>query len=141
MATIEQRHYWATPEYYGMLAFSLAGQGELLAAEVDANTAAIKAYATRPKAGSLVITLINKGATESVVHLDTTTQHRQASVLRLKGGAVDARTGISLGEAQVNSRGTWKPAKAEVLQVREGRFTLHMPAASAAISTFSHSDS
>src|SRR5580704_1139829 len=57
----EQRHYSARPEYYGMLAFSLAGHGDLLPVDVDTNTAAIKAYATRPKEGALVLTLINQG--------------------------------------------------------------------------------
>jgi hypothetical protein len=67
----EQGHYSAASEYYGMLAFSLAGRGDLLPVEVDAPTAAIKAYATRPKEGGLVLTLINKGEAASVLHLDT----------------------------------------------------------------------
>ena len=137
----EQRHYSAKPEYYGMLAFSLGGHGDLLPVEVDANTAAIKAYATRPKEGAVVLTLINKGGAPSVLHVNTASEGREASVLRLKGPAVDAKTGITLGGAEVTSRGTWKPAKREALAVRKGQLTLPMPAASAALVTLLPSNS
>jgi hypothetical protein len=36
----EQGHHSAAPEYYGMLAFSLAGRGDLLPVEIDAPTTA-----------------------------------------------------------------------------------------------------
>src|ERR1700722_18366694 len=112
-----------------MLAFSLAGHGDLLPVGVDTNPGAIKAYATRPKKGALVLTLINKGGVASVLHLDTANDAREASVLRLKGPAVDAKTGITLGGTEVTSRGTWKPAKQEALPARKGQLILRMPAA------------
>jgi hypothetical protein len=128
-------HYAAAPEYYGMLAFSLAGRGDLLPVETDVPTTEIKAYATRPNEGSLVLTVINKGEAASVLHLDTGSQSRKASVVRLKGSAIDAKTGITLGGAEVTSRGTWagKAANGEGLSVHKGRLMLPMPAASAAI--------
>jgi hypothetical protein len=137
----EQRHHSARPEYYGMLAFSVAGHGDLLPVQVDTNTWAIKAYATRPKEGALVLTLINKGGVASVLHLNTANEAREASVLRLKGPAVDAKKGITLGGAEVTSTGTWKPAKQEALPVRKGHLILRMPAASAAMVTFLPSNS
>ena len=137
----EQRHYSARPEYYGLLGFSLAGRGDLVPVEVDTNTAAIKAYATRPKEGALVLTMINKGGVASVLHLDTASEGREASVLRLKGPAVDAKTGITLGGAEVTSRGTWRPAKQESLPAHQGRLVLRMPAFSAAVATFLPSNS
>ena len=137
----EQRHYSARAEYYGMLAFSLGGQGDLLPVEVDANPVAIKAYATRPKERALVLTLINKGDVPSVLHLNTTSEGREASVLRLHSPAVDAKTGITLGGAEVTSSGTWKPAKQEPLPVHKGQVILRMPAFSAAMVTFLPSNS
>jgi len=125
----EQRRYSARPEYYGMVAFSLGGHGDLLPVEVDANTAAIKAYATRPKEGALVL------------HLNTASEGREASVLRMNGPAVDAKTGITLGGAEVTSSGTWKPAKQEPLPVHKGQVILRMPAFSAAMVTFLPSNS
>jgi hypothetical protein len=137
----EQGHYAAAPEYYGMLAFSLAGRGDLLPVETDAPTAAIKAYATRPKEGGLVLTVINKGEAASVLHLNTGSQSGEASVIRLKGSTVDAKTGITLGGAEVTSRGTWKAATGEGLSVRKGQLMLPMPAASAAIVSILQSNS
>ena len=137
----EQGHHSAAPEYYGMLAFSLAGRGDLLPVETDARGMEIKAYATRPKEGGLVLTLINKGAMASVVRLDTGTQSPHASVIRLQGPAVDAKTGIMLGGAEVTSSGAWKAANAEVLPVRKGQLMLPMPAASAAIVSILQSNS
>jgi hypothetical protein len=137
----EQGHYSAAPEYYGMLAFSLAGRGDLLPVETDAPTAAIKTYATRPKEGGLVLTLINKGDAASVLHLDTGSQSREASVMRLNGPAIDAKTGIMLGGAEVTSRGAWKAANAELLPVRKGQVLLPMPAATAAIVSILQSNS
>jgi hypothetical protein len=137
----EQGHYSAAPEYYGMLAFSLAGRGDLLPVETDAPTAAIKAYATRPKEGGLELTLINKSETASVLHLNTRSQSREAAVMRLTGPAIDAKTGIMLGGAEVTSRGTWKAAGTEALPIRKGQFTIPMPAASAAIVSILQSNS
>jgi hypothetical protein len=137
----EQGHHSAAPEYYGMLAFSLAGRGDLLPVETEARGLEIKAFATRPKEGGLVLTLINKGAMASVVRLDTGTQSPHASVIRLEGPAADAKTGIMLGGAEVTSSGTWKAAHVEVLPVRKGQLMLPMPAASAAIVSILQSNS
>jgi hypothetical protein len=129
----EQGHYSAAPEYYGMLAFSLAGRGDLLPIEIHAPNTEIKAYATRTKEGGLVLTLINKGEVASVLQLDTGSQSGEASVLRLTGPAIDAKKEIKLGGTEVTSRGAWKAATADTLPVRKGQLMLPMPAASAAI--------
>lgn len=131
----EQGHYSAKPEYYGMLAFSLAGKGQLLKTETDAGSPEVKAYATQPNKGALALTLINKGVGTflSTVNVGSHIRGRQASVIRLSGPAVDAKTGITLGGAEVSSSGSWKPARSEALQVRNGQFTIKLSAASAAI--------
>jgi len=62
IATTNRSHYTARPEIlWQLLAFSLAGRGELLHAEVNAITTEIKAYATRSKDSALTFTLINQG--------------------------------------------------------------------------------
>ncbi len=131
----EHGHYSAKPEYYGMLAFSLAGRGQLLALESDANSSEIRAYATQPSKGALAITLINKGAGTPVLTVDLG-EHlkaKQASLIRLSGPAIDAKTGITLGGAEVASGGTWKAAKSESVHVRNGQFSITLPPASAAV--------
>jgi hypothetical protein len=132
----EQGHYSAKPEYYGMLAFSVAGRGELLQTEVGPATAEIKAYATRSKDSALTVTLLNKGATGAMLHLDTKSSSRQASVIRLEGPAVDARTQVTLGGAEITPAGTWKASEQQVLPVPNGQLTIPLAAASAAILNF-----
>jgi hypothetical protein len=132
----EQGHYSARPEYYGMLAFSLAGRGELLRTEVSPTTTEIKAYATRSKAGSLLLTLINKGATGAIVRLDTKSSSRQASMIGLVGPAVDAKTQITLGGSEITAAGTWKASKKEVLSVSSRQLAIPLAATSAAILEF-----
>ncbi len=132
----EQGHYSAKPEYYGMLAFSLAGKGELLQADIETSSPEVKAYATQPKKGTLALTLINKGAETSALTVNIVGHiqgKRAASVIRLSGPAIDAKTGITLGGAEVAPVGTWKATKSDSLQVRNGRLTIELPSASAAI--------
>jgi hypothetical protein len=131
----EAGHYSAKPEYYGLLAFSLAGSGELLNVEVATTADAIKAYAVRQGKDTLVLTLINKGPRASLLQVNTgdKTPERKTFVLRMEGRAPDARTGITLGGAEVTSRGDWKQARHEVLAVRDGQLNIALPAASAAI--------
>ncbi len=131
----EHGHYAAKPEYYGLLAFSLAGQGEMLDVVLDPASSAIKAYATHPAKRTLALTLINKGDVDARAHVDTREQpvDGMVTVIRLLAPAVDATAGISLGGALVTSRGTWKPGTPEVQPVRKGRMTIDLPAASAAI--------
>jgi hypothetical protein len=131
----ERGHYSAKPEYYGMLAFSLAGKGQMLKVETDAPSPACKAYATQPKEGALTLALINKGAETAAfsVNAGQNIRAKRASVIRLESPAVDAKSGITLGAAEVTAAGTWKPTKLETLPVRKGQLGLQLPAASAAI--------
>ena len=131
----EHGHYTAKPEYYGMLAFSLGGKGRLLKAEMDASAPDVKAYATQPNKGALTLTLINKRAGRAALTVVTGnhTQASRAAVTRLSGPAIDAKSGITLGGAEVTPAGTWKPMKPEVLQARNGQLEIELPAASAAI--------
>jgi len=127
----EQGNYSAKPEYYGMLAFSLVGKGQLLEVDVDSSSPEVKAYATQSNPGTLALTLINKGS--AISELTVHAPGKRASVIRLTGPAIDAKTGITLGGAEVTPAGTWKAAKSEVLPVRNGQVKITLPAHSAAI--------
>jgi hypothetical protein len=131
----EHGHHSAKPEYYGMLAFSLAGKGQLVAAENDANSSEIKTYATQSVQGALAVTLINKGAAAPVitVNLGEHTKAKQASLIRLSGPAIDAKTGVKLGGAEVAPDGTWKAVGTEVLRVKNGQLANTLPPYSAAV--------
>ncbi len=131
----EQGHYSAKPEYYGMLAFTLGGRGRMLKVVMDPNSPVVKAYATQPCPGALALTLIHKGTQQSLltVNVGRHAQGRRASIIRLKGAALSAKAGITLGGAEVAPSGTWKPSKTEILQVHYGHFSMNLPPASAAI--------
>ena len=134
----EHGHYSAKPEYYGMLAFSLAGKGQLLDVKNDANSLEIKAYAAQLNKGALALTLINKGAAMPVitVNVGEHMKAKQASLIRLSGPEIDAKTGITLGGTEVAPDGTWKAAKSESVHVRNGQVTIMLPPASAAFVHF-----
>jgi hypothetical protein len=119
-----------------MLAFSLAGRGELMRTEVSPSTAEIKAYATRSKANSLLLTLINKGATGALVRVDTKGSSQKASMTGLEGPTVDAKTQITLGGAEVTAAGTWKASKKQVVPVNRGELAIPLAPASAVILEF-----
>ena len=131
----EQGHYSAKPEYYGMLAFSLAGKGQLLSVDMDAGSPDLKAYAAQPNQKTLTLALINKGARRSsfAVELGSQIHGGQASAIRLSGPAVDARSGIALGGAEVTPAGAWRSTKPERIRVSNGRLNIDLSPASAAI--------
>lgn len=128
----EHGHYSARPEYYGMLAFSLGGKGRLLKVEMDAASPGVKAYATQPAKAPLTLTLIDKQAGPAALTVSGMPGSR-AAVIRLSGPSIDAKSGITLGGAEVAPVGTWKPVKTEVLRVHRGQVEIKLPAASAAI--------
>jgi hypothetical protein len=131
----ERGHYTAKPEFYGILAFSLAGRGTLLKTQIDAGTADIKAYATRQGEGRICLTLINKGSAAAVLNVTVngSTRGGAASVLRLQGPTLDAKSGITLAGDEVAANGIWKPAGPESVPVRNNRCRLEMIPASAAV--------
>ena len=131
----EQGHYSAKPEYYGMLAFSRAARGELLDLDLETSSPDLKAYATRPNPKVALLTLINKGSQPVSVLAATGApiQSRFASVIRLEGPALDAKSNITLGGTEVTLAGTWTPGRPERVPVRNAQVTVELRAASAAI--------
>ena len=128
-----QGHSIARPEYYGLLAFNFA-HGQMLEVSVDTNSPMIKAYATTPADRTLQLTLINKGKTASVLHVETGgVSNSPAKATRLLAPGVDASTGITLGGAEVSAAGLWKPMKSQTVPLQKGKMIIEMPAASAAM--------
>jgi hypothetical protein len=127
----ERGHYEAKPEYYGLLAFSLCGQGNPLEVAVEA-APALKAYATKRGDHTVAICLINKGASDADCDVKLEMEGK-ATIVRLAGPALDATTGITLGGAPVTAKGIWEPAHREATSLRQGRMKILVPAASAAL--------
>ena len=135
IADDEPGHPTAEPEYYGMLAFQLAGKGELLRTEMDTSSPEVKAYSVRGTGAALTLTVINKSDTtvSPIVTILGPPRSWHASMVRLAGPGIEAKTHVTLGGAEITSIGTWKTQRPEIVAVSGDRFRLRVPAASAAI--------
>ena len=134
----EHGHFTARPEYYGMLAFSIAGKGRLLSLESGSSPARTKAYATLQDDGSLMLTLMNKSDADIDFHVSLDhpllpAGNLHATLLRLRGPAIDAKSGITLGGSEVTSGGDWTPSMSTPVHLEHGRIDLKVAAGSAGI--------
>jgi hypothetical protein len=133
----EQGHYWAAPEYYGMLAFAQSG-GRVIGCAVDAGDRNIKAYAVEPARDCIVLTLINKeSSSEAMVVIEGSASAplRRGSVIRLSGPSPESQSGVTLGGARVSHEGLWKPTQVEQVGGTQGKLQVRLQAASAAVVT------
>ena len=124
----EQGNYHATPEFHGMLAFAVAGGGEMLRVAWEPGAANATAYAFRSAEGQTRAVLINKDPSHS---LQVRCGRRVRSVVRLNGPALEAKNGIMLGGSAVQPDGRWRPP--QMAEEPEGSASVLVPAASAAI--------
>ena len=132
----EHSHYYAAPEYYGMLAFTQAAPGRILGCTLGPSDRNITAFATLPDDNHLVLTVINKEASRDVAILvdqNLRSKFRSASIMRLLGPSLDSKSGITLGGSEVSEDGSWKATRVEALPSTALQGGLPLPRASAAI--------
>ena len=111
----------ARPEYYGMLAFAMAGRGELLRTSVGKHDGNLAAYATKDERGTIYVTVINKNLTrDATIECPLPNGCNAAEVYRLHARAVDAKTDVTFAGSAVSADGTWSPAFAEAAPVIAG---------------------
>lgn len=128
---------YATPEYYGMLAFSMAGRGDLLNVRLEKGDCNVTAYATRESNGALWVTIINKDlSTDAQLAVETSTRYSSAEAFRLKAPAVDSTEHVTLAGAEVSPDGSWLPKVSERMPVKQGVAQLSVPRASAVLLRF-----
>lgn len=100
----------AHPEYYGLLFFSLAEQGELLPTtfSVDGFNATI--YAVRTATGGLNIMLVNKEVYQSLkITIDCKQEVNGANLIELHGSSLNATEGQTIQGYSVSADGTMIP--------------------------------
>ncbi|HWD91169.1 MAG TPA: glycosyl hydrolase family 79 C-terminal domain-containing protein [Verrucomicrobiae bacterium] len=123
------------PEYYGMLAFSLAGQGDLL--KLTLNTKAeinLSAYATRDDQGRLWITMVNKDLSrDAVVAIALPANNAMPEVFRLEAPAITSTNRVSLAGAEVSLQGEWSPGPPQKITPQAGIAEVSVPHASAVL--------
>lgn len=138
IADDEQQHYWAAPEYYGMLAFAESGAGRIIGSAIDAGNRNIIVHATQPTKDRTVVTLINKEPSSDVIvgiGSKQPTSFRSGSLIRLSGSSLASKSGVTLGGSGVTPGGVWKPTVKEEITSNHRTPQVHVPAASAAIIT------
>ena len=131
----------ARPEFYGILLFTLAGQGALYTTQISAGLLNVTAYAVQTSSGSLTLIVVNKDLTQN---LQLTAQLPQsassATVLamtQLTSGAtapdLSATSGVTIQGASVNLDGTFAPSAAYTLNPSGSQLTCYVPALSAVL--------
>ncbi len=126
------------PEYYGMLLFTLAGQGTLYTTQLSANGLNATAYAVKTSSG-LNLVVVNK---DLIQNLSLTAQLPQAAtsaslmqMTQLSAGAtgpdLSAISGVTIQGASVMNDGTFSPSAAYTLTSNGTQLTCYVPALSA----------
>ena len=131
----------ARPEYYGMLFFTLAGQGTLCTTALSAGSLNVTAYAVQTRSGNLNLVLVNK---EQIQNLQLTVQLPQsaqsASVVemtQLSVGSVSpdlaAIQGVTIQGASVTLGSPFTAGSANNLSVNGSHLNCYIPALSAVL--------
>jgi hypothetical protein len=100
--------YTAQPEYYGLLFFTQAAQGELVHLSSESSEA-VKYYAFKDTPNTLRIAVLNMGNQKAELKFHLANKYRITSLMRLSGNSVAARDGIHFGNAIIGSDGIWNP--------------------------------
>ena len=131
----QKGHYGAAPEYYGLLAFAQIADGEMIAVEAATSGINLTAYALRQQRGAIAAAVINKDMTRDAAVRIAGAPQGEAQVMRLAAPSVSALRGVTLGGAGVGNDGRWGGVTQSV-KIENGRAILNVPAASAALVTF-----
>jgi hypothetical protein len=119
------------PELYGMLLFTLAGQGAIYKTTNDLG-ASFSAYAVAASDGSTSVVLVNRDRTSTVhASVDAGAKVTTATAMALRGPALEATTGVTLGGASIDPTGAFTPAPDAQLPVAGKIVTVDVPPASA----------
>jgi hypothetical protein len=124
----------ARPEYYGVLLFSMAGQGSVYKTTVSVPNLNVSAYAVHALDGSTNVLVVSKDA-KSGVHatIDFGATVAGANATYLLGPSLDSPTGMTLGGAAIDASGSFAPEAPVGLVPSGSKVTVDVPAASAAL--------
>jgi len=130
----------ARPEYYGMLLFTLAGQGTLYTTQLSTGGLNATAYAVKTATG-LNLILVNKDSTDNVqVTIQLPTAIASATLLemtQLSAGAsapnLSATDGVTIQGASVGINGSFAPPVGYTLNPSGTQLTCYVPSLSAVL--------
>ena len=125
------------PEYYGLLAFAaVAPPGSRLLAVSGTPSPAVKIWATIGRDGHVRVAVINKDPARSItVRLAIPGAGGSGTLQRLTAPGVSARSRVTLGGQSVGATTgeLGGPAVHEIVSAVDGRYAIHVAAASAAL--------
>ena len=132
----------ARPEYYGILFFTLAGQGTLYTTSLSGiGSLNVTAYAVKTTEGGLNLVIVNRDSTQN---LQLTAQLPLAAstatlllLTQLSSGAtgpnLSATSGVTIQGASVGANGSFTPGAAYTLTPGGVQVTFYVPALSAVL--------
>jgi hypothetical protein len=131
----------ARPEFYGILLFTVAGQGALYTTQISAGSLNVTAYAVKTPSGGLNLIVVNKDLTQNLQLAMQLPQSASSATLlamtQLTSGAagpdLSATSGVKIQSANVSPDGTFSPAAAYVLKPSGSQLTCYVPALSAVL--------
>ena len=122
------------PEYYGMLAFAMAGHGQLVDVTTGKTAINLSTYATKDDSGQVWIIAVNKDFSRSAdLRIGLPKGCRGADIFRLTAPAMQSKDHVSFAGAEVSEDGTWSPGPPEQKSAKAGTLPLSLPAASAVV--------
>jgi hypothetical protein len=132
----------ARPEYYGILFFTLAGQGELYTTGLSGiGSLNVTAYAVKTRSGGLNLVIVNKDSTQNLQLKAQLPQSVSKATLlemtQLSSGAtgpnLSATSGVTIQGASVGVNGSFAPEAAYTLSASGAQVTCYVPALSAVL--------
>lgn len=124
----------ARPEYYGLLLFTLAGQGPLLGTTIDAGGANASAYTIENSPNQLSMILVNKDPAQNLQFTATCPgEVRSATLQVMTAPALPSTGGVTIQGSPVILDGTFAPRSPYGLTVTGNTLMGYVPSASAAL--------
>jgi hypothetical protein len=124
----------ARSEYYGVLLFTLAGQGPLLTTTIVAGGLNVSAYTIQNSPSRLSMIVVNKDSTQNLQFTTSCPAAVQSATLQLlMGPSLAASTGVTIQGSAVNPDGSFAPQSPYGLTVSADTLSGYVPAASAAL--------
>jgi hypothetical protein len=131
----------ARPEYYGILFFTLAGQGTLCTTQLSAGSLNVTAYAVEAASGNLNVVIVNKDPIQNLQLTLQLPQPAQSATLlemtQLSAGAVTpeltATTGVTIQGSSIALGSPFAAGAAYTLAADGSQLNCYVPALSAVL--------
>lgn len=122
----------ARPEFYGVLLFTMAGQGSLISTAVAAAGLNVTAYTVQSADGTLSIVVVNKEVGRNLqLNIECGQTVNSALLLAMNGPGLDATGGVTIQGANVAMDGHFEPGTAYTVQISASTVTCYLDALSA----------